>query len=85
MLCFLLDWKSVKKTSRPHYGSPLKNEINLLATHHRHKTYLLCRQRFSGYIQIQGFCFFSVNDTSPWSCLENIVITISLTNAITIV
>jgi len=57
MLCFLLDWKSVKKTSRPHYSSPLKNEINLLATHHRHKTYLLCRQRFCGYIQIQGFCF----------------------------
>jgi len=24
---FLLDWKSVKKTNRPIYGSPLKNKL----------------------------------------------------------
>ena len=55
-LGFLLDWKSIKKTSRPNYSSPLKNKLIPLATHHRHDTYLCCGHRFSGYIQIQGFC-----------------------------
>jgi len=50
-----------------------------LTTHHRHKTYLLCRHTFSGY----KFMFFSIYYISPQSCLTNIVIKISLTNAIT--
>ena len=78
MLSFLLDWKSIKKMRRSNYSSPLKNKINPLATHHRYKTYLLRHRRFSGYIQMQGFCF-SVNGISPQSCLSNIAIKISHT------
>jgi len=38
VLGFLLDWKSVKKTSWPNYGSRLKNKSSPLVTHHRYKS-----------------------------------------------
>jgi len=34
----------------------VEKQINSSATHHRHKTYLLCRHSFSGY----RFLFFSI-------------------------
>jgi len=38
-------------------GAEAKAVDEIDASTSLHKTYLLCHHNFSGYIQIQGFCF----------------------------